>query len=49
LVYESMAMRTGDGVSRDPDRVVPVGGGLVERTLLGQNGVSYPLFGVIYK
>jgi len=37
LILENMAMRTGDGVSRDPDAVISVGGGVVERTILSDD------------
>ena len=38
LVYEGMKMRTGNWKSWDPNRVQIVGGGILEKKMLGERG-----------
>ena len=38
LVYEAMKMRTGNWKSWDPNRVQIVGGGILEKKMLGERG-----------
>jgi hypothetical protein len=38
LVYEAMKMRTGNWKSWDPNRVQIVGGGILEKKMIGERG-----------
>ena len=38
LIYEAMKMRTGNWKSWDPNRVQIVGGGILEKKMLGERG-----------
>ena len=38
LIYEAMKMRTGNWKTRDPARVTVVGGGILEKRILGDRG-----------
>ena len=38
MIYEAMKMRTGNWKSWDPNRVQIVGGGILEKKMLGERG-----------